>query len=176
MNRTGNYIQTHSGVRFYPQDIQRGDICIEDIAHALSQICRFTGHTKWFYSVGQHALICSYMMPEGLELYGLLHDASEAYLCDVARPIKYLPEMEAYRRLEADVQTSIYLAFGLNPNEPVALDVVDKRMLFTEKAQLMAPLDWGCEVEPYPIVIEKHLTCSETKRKFLARFHELRGT
>lgn len=170
--RIGPFIQTYLGIRFYPVDPYLDDIQIEDIAHALSNQCRFTGHTKHFYSVAQHSVYCSQMMPPGQELYGLLHDASEAYLCDVARPVKHMPEMAEYRAVECVVQQWIYHRFGLGWQEPPELKKVDARMLFTEKEQLMAPLDWGYQVQPYDFEIQKMMP-EEAEHAFLMRFIEL---
>ena len=72
-----SYIETVSGRKFYFLNPNPEDIDIEDIAHALSMQCRFTGHTKWFYSVAEHAIWVSYLVPVHLALEGLLHDASE---------------------------------------------------------------------------------------------------
>src|ERR1700674_199080 len=76
------------------------DVCIEDIAHSLSLLCRFTGHVKQFYSVGEHSVRVSYLCPPEYQLWGLLHDAGECYAGDVNRPLKYSPGMEAYREYE----------------------------------------------------------------------------
>ncbi len=80
---------------FSPQSEQ---INIEDIAHALSNICRFGGHTRHFYSVAEHSVRCSLIVAKKHRLAALLHDASEAYLLDIPRPVKtYLKD---YRKQE----------------------------------------------------------------------------
>lgn len=82
-----SYIQTLSGKHFNYLDIQQDDIVIEDIATALSHICRFAGHLPEFYSVGQHSVLTSHLVPQEFALEALLHDAAEAYLQDIPSPL-----------------------------------------------------------------------------------------
>src|SRR5579885_2784587 len=91
--RHGDWIQTYCGVAFYPLDPRPEEILIEDIAHALSMLCRFTGHVKRFYSVAQHCVYVSHRCDPKDALWGLLHDAAEAYLNDISRPVKSLREL-----------------------------------------------------------------------------------
>jgi hypothetical protein len=84
----GPYIVTYTGRRFHFLDPKIDEISIEDIAHALSNVCRFTGHTKRFYSVAEHSCLVSALCDNRLE--GLLHDASEAYMSDLSSPLKML--------------------------------------------------------------------------------------
>ncbi len=109
-----------------------GEICIEDIAHALSHICRFGGHTSHFYSVAEHSLCVSYYVgiqpTRTLEelhqkrihaLAGLLHDGPEAYLGDMIRPLKHSTVVgEEYRVFEAILQREIFRTFGLPAELP----------------------------------------------------------
>ncbi|PTX14408.1 hypothetical protein C8N40_11173 [Pontibacter mucosus] len=178
MNIKDNYIQTYAGHRFHPFDKTRQEICIQDISQALSNICRFTGHTKEFYSVAQHSVLCSLKASPDAALYALLHDASEAYLGDITRPIKITPHMEFYLAAEAGIQWHINKRFGLHPGwapPQIAAEVkeIDNRMLFTEKRDLLPHnLNWGYEMEPYPEVIEP-LPPKDAKLLFLKRFAEL---
>lgn len=94
--RKGDWIQTYTGRQFWPLDPKPEEVCIEDIAHALSQQCRYAGHTIRFYSVAQHSVEIALRVPRAAALWGLLHDAAEAYLVDLPRPVKYL--MPAYKR------------------------------------------------------------------------------
>lgn len=84
----GPAMQTRWGRAFYPLDPRPEDIDIADIASALSKLCRYTGHTKTFYSVAQHCVLVSTLVPEEHARWGLLHDASEAYTGDMSRPMK----------------------------------------------------------------------------------------
>lgn len=171
--RKGPYIQTFTGKRFYPLDIQPGDIDLEDIAHALSNICRFTGHTKHFYSVAQHSVLVSYLVPGQHALAGLLHDASEAYLTDIAKPIKMLAELSEYEALEGSVMQAIAIEFGFDYPLHESIKTADGRMLFTEKRDLLpVNLDWGYELEPYASTIHPWYP-SVAKDFFLSRFNKL---
>lgn len=137
----GDWIETFTGRRVYPLSPEIDDINITDIAHALSNLCRFTGHTKRFYSVAEHsARMAEYALRLGqpnVAKYALLHDASEAYLCDLARPVKHLPQMEPYRTAEAVLQTCINAAFDLTDPPPMLLATLDEMFLYTEAATLM---------------------------------------
>lgn len=130
----GDYIQTYS-VNFYPLDPREDDIDIETVAHALSNLCRFGGHCNEFYSVAQHCVLCSYVAPNEFKLEALLHDASEAYLVDIPRPIKrMLPD---YQSMEQGVEKIIASKFGLPfPMSPVIKEI-DNRMLVTEANALL---------------------------------------
>lgn len=153
------WIQTHTGKVFKYNNITEDMICIEDIAHALSNICRFNGHSKTFYSVAEH---CLHMSKYVLNKWGdkkkalaaLLHDATEAYFCDLPRPIKY--NMPVYRGLEMALEKMIFTKYGLEYPMPDWLKELDYRMLATEKDQVMehTNLSWGCDgVEKLPITL-----------------------
>jgi hypothetical protein len=121
MERKGDWIETYSGVKFYPLDPRPEDVKLEDIVHALSHQCRFGGHCKQFYSVAQHSLMVSRIlkaMGAGplVQLYGLIHDFAEAYVIDVPRPLKQLiPQL---KEIEEKVFTVILEAFDISkPNE-----------------------------------------------------------
>ena len=83
-----DFIPTASGLHFDYRDIMRNEVKIEDIAHALSHLCRFGGHVPRFYSVAQHSVIVSHLVPPEHALGALLHDATEAFVQDVVRPVK----------------------------------------------------------------------------------------
>lgn len=82
------WIQTFTGRQFWPLNPRAEDVCIEDIAHALSMKCRYTGHCRQFYSVAQHSVIMTELSLS--PHWALMHDAAEAYMPDVARPVKRL--------------------------------------------------------------------------------------
>lgn len=133
------WILTFTGRRFYPCDPNPDDIHIVDIAHALSMQCRFTGHSRAFYSVAQHSAHVSEQVPQEHALWGLLHDAAEAYLVDLARPVKQLPEFDAYREAERRVMRAVCKRFGLPETQPDCVTDADHRMLVTEARDLMHP-------------------------------------
>ena len=148
-----SWIQTYTGKAVDPFAPAPADLCIEDIAHALSNICRFTGHCRAFYSVAQHSLEMAARLPRPLQLAGLLHDASEAYLCDVARPLKQRPEFAFYRAAEAHLQTAILHRLGGFAESAAGHDQIkalDLRLLEWERQALMGPCahDWNLGVEP----------------------------
>lgn len=88
------HIRTFTDKKFYFLDIRPEHICIEDIAHSLSNICRYGGHCKQFYSVAEHSIACCDRMGNGedasVRLWALLHDAAEAYIGDICKPLKTL--------------------------------------------------------------------------------------
>lgn len=167
----GGWIRTFTGRRFWPLDPRTADVSLDDIAHALSLICRFTGHVRSFYSVAEHSVRVSWACDPEDALWGLLHDASEAYLCDIARPVKHQPAMVAYRQAEADVQLAIAAYFGLDPVEPPSVKIADSAVLGAELRDLMEGADWT-EFHALPGVIVPW-SPAEAKAAFLARFAEL---
>src|SRR5258706_13895138 len=84
----GGWIETYSGKQFHILDPQLDEIELYDIAHALSMQCRYTGHCESFYSVAEHCVIVSMLVPKEMAIAGLFHDASEAYLTDEVSPVK----------------------------------------------------------------------------------------
>jgi hypothetical protein len=149
---------------------------IEEIAHALSHICRFTGHVKHFYSVAQHSVNCSWMAPKSLELTTLMHDASEAYLGDVSTHLKrMLPE---YMKIEEQVEEALALKFGTFYPLPQEVKDIDGRMLMTEVRDLMPKVkrqDWP-KYEDYPgFNVVRSWPPEEAKQRFLDRYNKLKG-
>lgn len=115
-------------------------ICIEDIAHALAQTPRFAGHLPYFYSVAHHSVMCAeefqnLNMPAGDILAALMHDASEAYLTDIPRPIKKrLPE---YKKIEDGLMKVISEKFGFEYPLNNSVKYIDDKMLQWEWESLM---------------------------------------
>ena len=134
--RYGDFIQTYSGIEFYPLDPRIEEVKLLDIAHALSNICRFTGHCNEFYSVAQHSVLVSQYVSEENALWGLLHDASEAYICDIARPVKKSLEMKPYKEIEKRLMNVIAKTFNLSEDEPKEVKEIDTKMLRTEARDL----------------------------------------
>lgn len=170
------WIQTHSGRRFNPLKPNPDAIVIQDIAHALSMQCRFSGHCREFYSVGQHSVLVSYLCNEEDKLWGLLHDASETYLVDIPRPLKRNDAFAPYREAEAVMQEAICRRFGLTFAEPPSVKKADVALLATEARDLMSPLhpDWKHMVDPLPFKIEPWGP-HRAKDMFMKRFFELTG-
>ena len=173
-------IQVIGGGLFDVMNPDSGAIEMDDIAHALGMICRFNGHTLRFYSVAEHCVHMSFQVPEEFALHALLHDAAEAYVSDLARPIKEtLPDFE---EIEAQVLESIYKALGLVYPDANAWRVIkeaDLRMLATERAQLMTdtPHRWPCldGVQPYEDLHIPGMEPRHARTIFKRRFYDLRA-
>lgn len=174
-----SWITTYSGLPFWPLEPRVEDVRIEDIAHALSNVCRWSGHVKKFYSVANHCYLISFLVPEEFALEGLLHDASEAYLSDLSRPIKHNKGLgEIYKEVEYRLEEVIAKKFGLIFPYPKEVKQADSRMLLTEKADLMNG-NWEelCalgETQPYVIKIEPVLP-EEMEKLFIGRYNEIRN-
>lgn len=168
------WIQTYTGRRFTPLNPNPNAIVIEDIAHALSNICRFTGHCHSFYSVAQHCVLVSYICNQENALYGLLHDAPEAYCQDISSPIKRTEIFTAYRAMEDKLQQAICQRFNLPKEEPRDVKKADLMLLSTEARDLLLyhRSDWSLDVHPLPFKIIP-LQPNEAKKLFLERFEEL---
>lgn len=139
--RIGNWMQTVSGGRFYPLDPREDEIHIEDIAHALSFVCRFGGHVREFYSVAEHCVRVSRAIAavDGTvhdQLAGLLHDAAEAFIGDMVWPLKQAPDVEGYRRVEAIVEGAIARKYRVDFHIPI-VKRFDLVLLSTEKRDIV---------------------------------------
>lgn len=169
-----SWIQTYTGKKFYPLDPRVEDIDIEDIAHSLSMQCRYNGHCTSFYSVAEHCVLLSHAVDPEHALTALLHDAAEAYLSDIPRPIK--PHLEGFRERESALDHAIAEKFGLPYPWPEQVKDYDFRILFDERADIMRPCehDWEIEGEPLGVRVEGWLP-DLVKILFLARFSELSG-
>jgi 5'-deoxynucleotidase YfbR-like HD superfamily hydrolase len=164
-------MQTFSGRMIDLRQFAASDVSIDDIAHSLSIVNRFTGHSKVPYSVAQHSVMVSRLVRPEHAMWGLLHDASEAYLGDVARPLKaMLPE---YKELEQHVQQEIAKAFYLCWPIPDEVKLADNRALMAEKRDLIpCDHDWGIDVQPMSGPVSA-LRWHQAKMLFLNRYKEL---
>ena len=176
----GINMQLYSGRPFFLTDPKVHEVDIRDIAHSLAFQCRFNGHTQKFYSVAQHSVLVSENVPSHLALEGLLHDAGETYVTDLAKPVKVIVA-GAYTELENVMDQVICEAFELKYEDchtgPVKL--ADKRMVATERRDLMHPslnVDWG-EIGkegffPFPFKITP-IGPEEAEELFLKRYRKL---
>ena len=170
--RQGDWMQTVSGQKFWPIDPKPEEIHLEDIAHALSMMCRFNGHCKWFYSVAEHSVyVCDLLEPKHKK-WGLLHDASEAYIADIVRPAKRF--IDGYKPLEYKIMAAVRKRFDLDPIEPWQVKDADNAILADEADQVMGkrPDDWKLPCLPSGTVI-MGLTPSKAKQLFLDRAVEI---
>lgn len=148
---------------------------IHDVAHALANICRFTGHCRRFYSVAEHSVHVSRIVPAADALGGLLHDAPEAFVGDVAKPLKQL--LPEYREIEARVEAAVFARFGLTGALPEAVKLADRAMLATEQAQAMRNGDAWCGTggaDAAPVTLQ-FWPPDLAREVFLRRFEELTG-
>jgi len=163
------WIKTYTGKRFYPRSPRGKDVDIRDIAHSLSMQCRFTGHTREFYSVAEHSVrVAWYLDDHPLKLHGLLHDASEAYFGDIAEPIKRTLkgiEVQEFRILRA-----VYRGLGLpifTVEEWDEVRYADAVLCATEGRDLMGGTQgWRPLPEPLPSTIGP-MSQREAKEAFL---------
>lgn len=168
-----SYITTYTGKHFDPINPNPELILIEDIAHALSMLCRGNGHVRSFWSVGEHCICCAKEamargLPDKIVLACLLHDASECYMSDVPRPLKQ--EMKDYQDQEDKLLNIVYEKFlgeSLTLEEQKQLKAIDDDLLWydlevllnekqsTKKPELHIDLDY--KVRPFEIVEKEYL-------------------
>lgn len=138
-----DYITTYGGTHMEPTNPEPDKIHIGDIAHALSLICRGNGHVKTFFSVGQHCVRCALEAEarnysERVILACLLHDASEAYMSDITRPLKkYLPQYKLYEQQLLAVIYEKYLGSKLTEEEEALVKLVDDDLLYFDMLYLL---------------------------------------
>lgn len=128
-------IRTFTGKIINPFELSESDIDIEDIAHSLSLINRFNGHTRFPMNVAQHSLAVSKLCHPKFALQGLLHDAAEAYTGDVSKWIKGTPEFAAFREIEDHNQWLIYKKFGCSTDQHETVSLADRQMVLFEGQQ-----------------------------------------
>lgn len=137
MTRNGDWMQTYTGKQYWPIDPRPEDVCIEDIAHALSNLCRYAGHCTKFYSVAEHSVYVSLIVPPEYALQALLHDATEAYIVDVPRPLKRW--IKGYADIEEMNWHAIAECFGLPVQMHQSVKDADNAVLLAEKEYIMGP-------------------------------------
>lgn len=167
--------EVYSGHFFDFANPRPEDIRIEDIAHALSMMCRFNGHTEHFYSVAEHSYITAIACPDEYKLWGLLHDAAEAYIGDMNAPLKKMVE-GTYKEVERDVEQCIVEKFGLSPDTmPEEVHEADMEVLSMEKEQVIqSDHEWeATKGIRTPAYLPYFWVPRKAKRKFLERFKVL---
>lgn len=166
-------LKTYTGKFVNVFDLRDIDISLVDIAHALSNICRFGGHSSQFLSVAEHSVRVSRACSEDNKLKGLLHDASEAYLMDIPRPLKYLPEFKFYRLLEEEVQNKIFVVFGLSEGIPKEIHEWDDTLLEIEQCSFMGKQDTSLMKDKPMSLLTRTWSPTEAKAKFLNTYLQL---
>lgn len=170
-------MNTYIGHKFDPMKITPEDVCLEDIAHALSLVCRGGGQIQWFYSVGQHSINCAREAlargwSDRMALACLLHDASECYISDVIRPVKV--HLQNYLEIESMIMDAIWAKFqlaDLSDEENRKWKQIDNEILELELKTLMKG-EKDREIIPLsstPNLSERSFQSVETEFKELAR-------
>lgn len=174
-DRRGRPVDTYSGQRFYPLDPRPDDIRIEDIAHGLANTCRYSGQCRHYYSVATHSrYVSDALATEGhrVQVYGLFHDAAEAYVGDVPRPLKR--EFDRFDRIEREILAAVWDRLSVPaPTEAEwqAVMAADDRLLRFEADELLSEFQ-PASVPDLPYELQP---CSPTdaRDRFLARAREL---
>lgn len=171
------WMETYLGIRFYPTQPRIEDIDIEDIAHALSLQCRFAGHVTSFYSVAQHSVLVSEIVPKEVAFEGLMHDAAEAYLQDMIRPLKCVESLgKAYGKFEAQLEAMIATKYHLTFPYPPEIKHADNTLLFTEQRDLRVKHLYWQGSENYTPLKERIVPWQPgyAEARFLQRFADLK--
>ena len=170
---TVKWIQTYSGKQFWPLNPQIENIDIKDIAHSLSMQCRFNGHCLSFYSVAEHSVRVSNICPAEYKLWGLLHDAGEAYASDIPRPIKC--QIDGYDSIEESILKIVAAKYNLCWPVPPEVLEADNIILATEARDIMSshPDNWFLPQEP--MKNEHIVPCNQriAELMFLDEFNKL---
>jgi hypothetical protein len=174
-SQTESCITTVKGNWFDILKPEEYDYDIEEIATALSNLCRYTGHVNRFYSVAEHSVLVSRIVPDSLALTGLLHDSSEAFLGDVSSPLKkLLPE---YKRIEENVEKAIANHFGLEFPYTSEVKDADKRMYWQERQSVadngVRDSLWHQDLRATRKVKAVGMAPHMAKRMFLSRYNEI---
>ncbi len=173
-----NWIQSYTGKRLWPLRPRVEDVDIEDIAHALANKCRFTGHCRDFYSVAQHSVMVSEFVDRSLAMAGLLHDSSEYMLPDVATPVKH--QLRGFKEIEEAVLDAVFKKFGLmavrnDETMMASIKEADLRVLAIEARDLMPnqPGDWCLPFEADPYIEITTWSPQESKKRFISRYEQI---
>lgn len=171
------YIVTYSGYRFHPLSPTAETIHMNDIAHALSQQGRFSGHTLRYYSVAQHCVLVSELSKGRAALAGLLHDAAEAYILDVPRPIKQLSIMSDYRKMDNAITKVIFKKYNVSFDKVIQDQVkkADNAALYIEALNLMY-INSFANIERFEEYTDFTLptwSAKEAEKQFILKFREL---
>lgn len=176
-NLDEQWISLLSGARFNYNRPEESDVTIEDLASALSNVCRFSGHLPRFYSVAQHLVNTSYIVPPEYAFEGLMHDTAEAFTNDLPTPLKWA--LPIFKELEVKIETAMADRFGFQFPYPPSVKEADTNMLILEKLYVKG----DTSVWPnYEDIVVDHLVDKVdlsswrpniARNRFLKRFEEL---
>ena len=167
------WIQTHTDRAFWVLDPKIEDLHILDIAHGLGNMCRYNGQCRRFYSVAEHCVHLFNAAPDEFKAWALLHDASEAYICDVPRPYKHA--LANYAEIEDGIMQVVARKFGLQFPMPDEVKQLDARIVVNEMTALFGtpPRPWQINQPPIPSVTIHGWPPTTAKAQFLTAFAEL---
>ena len=170
-----SWIQTANGHLFDVLAPDPAKIDITDIAHALSNICRYTGHTGVFYSVAQNSVLASLHITDAkFALAALMHDASEAYLGDVSRPLKKVLG-KTYTDIEDRLEAVIARKYGYEYPYPDCVKEIDNALLETEFKHVMGGKQFDLDLGRMLDIPMRPWAPDRAERNFLERFDQLYG-
>lgn len=173
--RTGDFMQTFTGRKYWPMDPRPHEVHIEDIAHSLSLQCRYAGHCIKFLSVAEHSVLIARSLaakhaPE-VALAGLLHDAPEAYCVDIPRPLK--PYLTNYKEIEQKNWLAIAARFQLDRELPREVHDADNRIIADELVN-MREMPWHARYAGKELGVKlRYWSPEEAELEFLATFDAL---
>jgi len=174
----GPTIGLKSGHYFNLLEPETSVILLEDIVSGLSKCCRFAGQCDWFYSVAQHSVLMSFIVPAEARLAALFHDASEAYTGDVSKPLKNALG-DVFKRIETRIEAAIFDRFGLAYPMHASIKQADRVLLATEQRDLMIRLrnDEWASIRGVTPLSKKILPLEHTAaaQLWMSRFRELSG-
>lgn len=171
-----NWIQTKLCDKFMVLDPKIEDIHIEDIATSLSNLCRFNGHVSQFYCVAQHSVLVARILPDELKFWGLLHDAAEAYVSDLPRPVK--KQIPQFYEIEERIIKLVAQKFNLEWPMPPEVQIADDKILATEARDLcradLKPEVWvGLTQQPLDYLKIKPVNPQHARKLFMMEFNRL---
>lgn len=174
-------ISTFHNHNFDPTAPTAEDICIEDIAHALSYICRANGHFREFYSVARHSLNCAYEVEargfsKKIQLLALLHDSAESYIGDLTRPLRrHIPEFTVYeRRLQKLIYEKLATT-DVTKEEAAAVKAADDSLLYHEFRYFHGAALFETSPELH-ITMQSDKVPEETEQEFLLLYYRLKNS
>lgn len=170
---SNEWMQTFTGRAFYPLKLEKSDINRYDIAHSLAMQCRYNGHTSRFYSVAEHSILMSQVVPEEDALWALLHDAPEAYIGDMVRPLKR--HLKEFREIDERIMGAVCEKFDIPYDMPDSVKEADNRIIENERKELLGqePLPWTVHGQPLLDVVITGWMPDEAEKRYLDRLHEL---
>lgn len=174
-----NWLATNTGKIIDLLNPDPEQITMGDIANNLGKMCRFNGQLKQWYSVAEHCVHVAEMLPDKYKLQGLLHDAAEAYICDVPTPLKRMLG-EQYAQIEERIANVIGLKFGVELVKlPDIVKLADRAMVVSERNAFQSqPQTWGDEYETtllYPNLYRQYSTPEAAAQGYMLAFSKYKN-